>query len=273
MTGCDVHIFNSSGGWSDADLKAATNVVQTAGIPGGLKGLEVDNRFGTVHITGTENGRASWTWKLAVRARSDAVAQQIASGASCKAELEGDHLSLVVSLPESKEPHSIQSDFEISRAESSQPSKLQNRFGPTDIADLAGDVEATNQNGRLEIRNIGGSVRARTSFATLSVSNTGPATLKNQNGALRATGIGGFLEANTSFASLVARDIGGAVTLHNQNGRIEASDIGGSLEARTSFASLVARDIGGPVHLRDQNGAIGSSRLGEMRTLQLHLTA
>ena len=255
MTGCGVHIFNSSGGWSDADLKAATNVVETVGIPDGLERLEVDNRFGTVHITGTENGRTGWTWRLAVRARSDAVAQQIASRASCKAELEGEHLSLVVSLPESKEPRRIQSDLEISVPKAAAV-QARNRFGATAIADLAGDVEATNQNGRLEIRNIGGSVRARTSFAALSVSNTGPATLRNQNGRIEATGIGGALEANTSFASLIARDIRGPASLNNQNGKIEAVAIRGLLDAKTSFASLIAQDIGGPVHLRDQNGSI-----------------
>ncbi len=255
MTGCDVHIINSSGGWSDADLKAATNIIQTAGIPAGLKSLAVENRFGNLHITGTDNGPTIWKWTLLVRARSDAVAQQIASGASCKADLDGDRLNLVVSLPESKEPHSFQSDFEIIMPKSAAL-RTQDRFGRTEIADLAGDVEATDENGRMEIRNIGGSVRARTSFDSLSVSNTGPATLKNQNGKIKAAAIHGLLDAKTSFDSLLARDIAGAATLHNQNGRIEATRIGGSLEAKTSFDSLVARNIGGPVRLRDQNGAI-----------------
>jgi hypothetical protein len=255
MTGCGVHISNFSGGWSDADLKAVTNVVQTAAIPASLKGLEVDNQFGTIHVTGTDNGTTAWTWKLAVRARNNSVAQRIASGASCKTETDGDHLKLVVSLPDSREPHSIQSDLEISVPKSAAV-RAQNRFGRTEIADVAGDVEAMNQNGRVEIRNVGGSVFARTSFDTLSVSNTGPATLKNQNGEIRAADIDGPLEASTSFASLTAQDIRGRSLLANQNGQIKATRIGGPLTAKTSFDSLVARDIDGPVHLRDQNGSI-----------------
>lgn len=251
MTGCDVHVSN----WSDADLTAVTNVIQTAGIPGDLKDLEVNNGFGTIHITGTDNGTTGWTWKLAVRSRSNSVAQQIASGASCKAELDDGHLNLMVSLPDSKEPHGIQSDLEISVPKSAAV-RVQNRFGMTDIADLGGDVEAADENGRLEIRNIGGSVRARTCFDTLSVSNTGPATLRNQNGKIEAAAVHGLLDAQTSFDSLIAKDIGGAAALRNQNGRIEATGIGGPLEANTSFDSLVARDIGGPVHLRNQNGSI-----------------
>jgi hypothetical protein len=252
MTGCDVHVPQS---WSDADLKTVTNVIQTAAIPVGLKDLEVDNRYGSVHIIGTDNGTNAWTWHLTVHAKTDAVAEKIVSGASCKVELNGDQLDLVVSLPDSPEPHSIQSDFQIS-VPKTVSIRTQNRFGPTDIADLTGNVEATDENGRLEIRNITGSVKAWTSFDSLFVSHTGSARLKNQNGRIEAEAIDGPLDAQTSFDSLVARDIRGAATLHDQNGRIEATGIDGPLDAKTSFDSLIARDIGGPAHLRDQNGSI-----------------
>ena len=252
ITGCDSHFTN---GWSAADLNAVTNVIQAAEIPIGLKTLEVDNRFGMVRIIGTDSGIPGWTWKLAVHAKNDSVAQQIASASSCKAELDGDKLKLVVSLPDTKEPHSIQSDFQISVPKLAAV-RTHNRFGPTEITDLVGNVEATGQNGSLEIRNIGANVRAQTAFNSLSVSNTGPATLKNQNGEILAVSIGGPLEATTSFASLITKEIRGQATLRNPNGRIEATGVAGRLDAKTSFNSLVARDIGGPVHLRDQNGSI-----------------
>ena len=260
MTGCNVHIGNVSGDWLDADLKAATNVIQTGAIPPSLQGLQVDNRFGTIHITGSESGAASWTWKLAVRARDDAAAARIATHASCKAEMDGNQLTLTVILPDMKEGHGIQSDFEIILPKSANV-RAENRFGRTDISDLAGDADAANQNGPVEIRDIGGHVRAQTSFETLSISNTGRAALKNQNGQIRAQAVGGSLEARTSFDSLIANDIRGPASLDNQNGKIEATAVGGSLDAKTSFDSLVARDIGGPVHLRDQNGSIKLARV------------
>ncbi|MGA2542092.1 MAG: hypothetical protein ABSG78_11115 [Verrucomicrobiota bacterium] len=255
VTGCGVHISTSSGSWSDADLKAATNLSRTAEIPAGLKNLEVDNPIGAIRITGTENGPARWTWKLAVRARTEALAQQIALGVNCKTEMEGGRLTLVVSVPDSKEPHSIQSDFEIS-APKSAAVRTQTHFGKTEIAGLGANVEAAAQNGAMEIHNIAGRVRARTSFDRMAVSDTGPATLQNQNGEIQAARIGGPLEAATSFALLRAEDIGGPATLANQNGEIKASAIRGLLDAKTSFASLVARDIGGRVHLRNQNGSV-----------------
>jgi DUF4097 and DUF4098 domain-containing protein YvlB len=260
LTGCKVHLFTSSGNWSDADLKAVTNFIQNAEIPASLKNLQVDNRNGAIHITGTENGPARWTWKVAVRARTDAIAQQIAAGVRCDTELDGGRLKLAVSVPESREPHSIQSDFEIS-APKFAAVRTQTHFGKTDLADLGGDVEAADQNGDMEIHHVGGHVRAQTSFASLAVSDTGPATLKNQNGDIQATRIGGPLEAETSFASLIAQDIRGPASLANQNGDIKATAIGGLLDAKTSFASHVARDIHGPASLTNQNGKIEATAI------------
>ena len=256
LTGCGVHF--ASGG-SDADLTATTNVIQTAAIPANLKGLKVDNRFGAIDIIGADTTN-TWTWKLVVRARTAGVAQQIASAARCEVELQGDQLNLVVSLPDTQEPHSYQSDFEI-RVPSPAAIQTQNRFGSTEIAGVAGNVAARGENGRMEIRDIGGSVNAENSFDSLSVHHAGPATLKSQNGRLEAVNIAGTLEAETSFDSLVARDISGAATLRDQNGRIEAAGIGGSLDAKTSFDSLTARDIAGPAHLRDQNGRITTTHV------------
>jgi len=261
LTGCGVHISRLSVGWSDADLTAATNLTQNAEIPASLQSLEVDNLSGAIHITGAESGPTRWTWKLTVRARTDALAQQIAAGVHCTPELDGGRLKLVVSTPEITEAHGIQSDFEIT-APKSAAVRTQTHFGRTEIADIRGDVEAEDQNGGMEIRNIGGHVRARTSFARLTVSDTGPAVLHNQNGQIEATRIGGPLEAGTSFASLMAQDIRGPATLADQNGAITATAIGGSLDAKTSFRSLNAQDIHRPAKLADQNGPIKATAIG-----------
>src|SRR5208283_4373239 len=95
------------------DLKAATNIVQSAAIPAGLKTLDVNNAFGVIRITGADNGPFGWSQKLTVRARTDADVQQFASNLLCQADLAGDRLKLVVTVPDSRDPHSFQSDLEI----------------------------------------------------------------------------------------------------------------------------------------------------------------
>jgi hypothetical protein len=254
LTGCNVRVSSLSGGWSDADLKVVTNVIQTAGIPAGLKTLEVDNRQGSIHITGTESGPIGWSQKLTVRARTDSIAQEIASAVSCQAQLDGDHLKLVVSMPDTREPHSFQSDLEITVPKSVSV-RTDNPYGRTVISGLNGDVEAAGQCGAVEIRDVGGKVRAHTSYAALKVSSTGPATLRNQCGGIEATGIRGSLDAETSYATLVARDIGGPVKLRNQCGRVEVEKAGDA-DIKTSYAGLRVKEINGDAFLVNQCGHV-----------------
>jgi hypothetical protein len=261
-TGCKFRIPMSSGNWLDSDLVAVTNSTRSADIPASLKYLAVDNPCGTIHVTGTETGTTRWTWKLTVHARTDAVAQEIARAMKCQAELDGGQLTILVSAPPSDEPHRIQSDFEITVPEPTAV-RTQTHFGDTDIAGLKADVEAANQNGRIEIHDIGGKISARTSFESMTISDTGAATLHNQNGEITATRIGGLLQAETSFAPITAQDIAGPARLANQNGEIKAIGISGSLEAKTSFDSLVVRDIHGRASLANQNGQIEATGIAE----------
>jgi DUF4097 and DUF4098 domain-containing protein YvlB len=258
LTGCNFQISNSSG-WSFSSLKAATNIVQSGEMPAGLKTLEVINAFGEIHITGTGNGPTGWSQKLTVRARTDAVVQQIASNFICKAELTGDRLKLVVTAPNSLEPHSFQSDLEIT-VPKSVAVQTHNQYGRTDISELSGDVEAASKFGAMELRDIGGKVRAETSYAALKVANTGPATLENQFGLIEAAGIRGPLDASTSYAALDARDIGGTVKLRNQFGRLHVEKAG-EADLKTSYAELRAKEINGDARLVNQFGRVAAEAI------------
>lgn len=271
LSGCVyVHVSDSS-----ADLKSKTNIVQTAVIPADLKSLVVDNRFGSIHVVGAGTGTAQWTWKLTVRARTDELAKEAAEAATCRTERDGDQLRLAVSLPDSKGQWSFQSDLDI-RLPATASLHTRNHFGETVISEVQRDVHAEGQNGAVEIRHVGGEVHAGTSFATLTVSKTGPATLANRNGRIEASDVGGALDAETSFASLLAQEVAGAANLRNRNGGIEASDIRGPLEAKTSFATLTASTIEGPVKLWNRNGSVEVSAVkgdAEVTTSFARLTA
>jgi len=258
LTGCYFHVSNSSG-WSFSSLRAATNLVQSAEIPAGLKTLDVINAFGEIHITGADNVPAAWSQKLTVRARTDAVVQEIASNFICKAELDGDRLKLIVTAPNSFAPHSFRSDLEIT-VPKSVAVQTHNQYGRTDISGISGDVEAASKFGAMELRDIGGKVRAETSYAALKISGTGPATLQNQFGSIEAIGIRGPLDAATSYASLDARDISGTVKIRNQFGRVHVEKAG-EADLKTSYAELRAKEINGDARLVNQFGRVAAEAI------------
>ena len=113
VAGCGFHVAN----WSNAELKATTNLVQNATIPAGLKTLDVNNAFGVIHITGSDNGPFGWSQKLTVRAHTDADLREFASNLLCHADLAGDRLQINVTAPDSREPHGFRSDPGNHRAE------------------------------------------------------------------------------------------------------------------------------------------------------------
>ncbi len=59
-SGC-IYVQNSSNGGSMADAKAMTNRTLTGDLPAGLKSLEIDNRFGFVHVIAANSGSLNWS--------------------------------------------------------------------------------------------------------------------------------------------------------------------------------------------------------------------
>jgi hypothetical protein len=258
-TGC-IYIHkdaSSSYSYSGGDLAASATRSITGELPTDLKALDVENHFGTIRVTATENGPAQFTWKLTVRARTDVLASNALDVARCEPVRNGDRVQLAFSPPANSDGLSYQSDLEI-QIPKSIALRTQNHFGSTTINGLAGDVEANGQNGSVDLRNIGGKVTAQTSFAFLKVDNVGPATLKSQNGQIEAADVHGPLNAETSFASLIARDIDGPAKLRAQNGRIEAIQIKGNVDLKTSFAELITKEVEGDATLANQNGRISA---------------
>jgi len=259
LAGCDLHISTSSNsfGWSTSDLKSSTNITQSAAIPAGVKSLEVVNAFGSLKITGADVDPApGWSQKLTVRAKTDAVVQQIASNFLCKSELIGDHLRLVVTAPNISDPHSFQSDLEVTVPKSIIV-QTRNQYGQTEIQGMNGDVEAKAQFGAMELRDLAGKVRAETTYAAMKVGHTGPATLKNQFGAIEAADIHGPLEAETSYAPLKAHDISGTLKLRNQFGAIQAEKAW-EADLKTSYAELNVKEIAGDARLVNQFGRVAA---------------
>ena len=253
-SGCN-NVFNSSSGSFGGNLNSVTNVTRKGEIAANLESIEVDNQFGAVNIVAAGDGPGEWSWTLTLRAKNDSLAKEAADAVNCKADQTGGLLRLLVSLPNLGGKLNIRSDLEI-RVPKSVDVRTMNRFGNTTISGLKGDVDATGKHGAVNIQNIGGKVKAQTSFASMTVSDVGPAALKNQHGGIEATHIRGALDAETSFASLVAKDIGGPVTLRNQHGGIEVVGAKGNADLKTSFASLSAEKIAGLATFANQNGSV-----------------
>lgn len=254
--GCHITTSDSS----EPRLTAVAQVAQKGAIPADLETLEVDNSFGAVNVTAAEIETGEWSWTLTVRAQTDALAKEAADATKYRAEREGGRLRLAVAFPEAKGPRRFQSDFEI-RLPKSVAVRTVNRFGRTTITGVAKDVDATGHHGSVSISSVDGQVRAKTAFSSLTIHDTGPATLLSHHGSINATSVRGSLDAETSFASLTARQIAGSVKLRNHHGSVETAAVKGDADIKTAFAALRVDGIEGDATLANQHGSVNARNI------------
>lgn len=259
LVGCYSRSSDSMG-YSSADFRYTTNVVVRGQIDGALKRLEVDHRLGRVRIVGTEDPMGEWSWTLTVRARNEGSAIDAVASADLRSRSTQDRLELTLSLPGTDGRWQFESELEI-RLPKAIAVETENRFGATEIAGIAADIEVWAQNGSVRVKEVEGRVYAETSFASLDVRDTGPTTVKNHNGPILVEGVEGALDAETSFGSLTVEDVRGPVRLRNRNGPIELVRAASAADIATSFGRVSVRDISGNVTLVNRNAGISGSAI------------
>ncbi len=250
---------------TQGDLRAKAIVTQTNAIPNDIKELEIDNSFGPVGIVGTDDGPTDCLWTLTAYAETDALAQEAAGAAKFETRREGDRLRILVTLPTSRNNRSYNSNLQI-QAPRSISVWTRTTFGKTAVAKISGDVNASGQHGSMDIRDVNGSVRAKTSFGSMKVGRSGTATLENQHGEVEVEHITGPADVETSFGKIEISHVTGPVKIRNQHGSIVVGTVEGDAELTTSFGSLVARGVSGNASLQNQHGSIEAKEVkGSLR--------
>ncbi len=100
-------------------------------------------------------------------------------------------------------------------------------------------VDLTTAGGAIEIDDVGGDVRARTS-----------------GGKIEVEGAVGHVDLHTSGGPIQVDDVDGDVRARTSGGSVEISEVTGEVEARTSGGHVQVHDVGGAVFARTSGGRI-----------------
>lgn len=259
--GCYVRVSSSSQSQSER-WNAETNLVLNGAIPTDIRAIEVVNRNGRVRITGTDSQEGRWEQRLTLRARTAADFGAAENAIAGKLTIQDGKARLSVAAAGSR-AFGFTSELEISIPKHIAV-QVRNEYSAITVSDLNSDLDVIAQSGAVEVRNVKGSVRARNSYASLSVENVGRADLRNTSGRIEAVGVHGSLNAETSYAALTARDVEGSVRLRNQSGRIDAENTGDA-DIETSYANLSVRNVSGTARLCNSSGRITAESIsGEL---------
>jgi hypothetical protein len=259
VVGCAQATVKKRSTASTPELLFSTNITQKGQALPGLKGVEVGNRYGDIEVLGTDEATASWSWSLTVDARDQIRATEALRAVTCTTNDDGI-LHIIVSLPEARADYRFKSDLKL-RVPKSNTVRTRTSYGVTHISHLTNAVHATGQNGAIAIEDVHAKVQAETSYAGLTVSDSGPAFLQNRSGLIEATGIRESLDAETSYAALTVRKVDGPATLQNQSGAIDAADIKGNADLKTSYATLTVQNVTGNATLKNRSGSINAKAI------------
>ncbi|MCU0917571.1 MAG: DUF4097 domain-containing protein [Planctomycetes bacterium] len=184
--------------------------------------LDVDTSSGSIKVTGTDGNEASITALIVARALTEAEAQDLAEQVEIRSDTDAETLKIRADTPDLTNNRSISVSYTIT-----VPRRM--------------SVLALSHYGSLDIANMNGAVKGKTS-----------------SGSIEAQTIGGSLDLDTSYGSITCRSIAGPATLlRSSSGSITVADLKGSAKILTSYGSIICRDSGGPeLDLKSSSGSI-----------------
>ena len=119
-------------------------------------------------------------------------------------------------------------------------------------------VEIRTGGGSIELKEIGGYVRARTSGGSIELDEAaGPAELQTSGGPIHVEELRGDLVARTSGGWIRVSDVAGEVEVRTSGGPIKIDEVAGPVLAHTSGGPISARFTSPPEgHLETSGGSI-----------------
>ena len=133
---------------------------------------------------------------------------------------------------------------------------LASSFAGIRFADVKGSVTCTGTNSRVNGVRAGKTVTVRNTFGAVDITEAEGVDIENSNAKIGVRGIRGGAILTTSFGAIDASDIRGNVTAVNSNASVSLTDIGGSADVRTGFGKVTLNRIHGSVKVSSDNGGV-----------------
>lgn len=200
--------------------------------------LKITNNFGDIEIKKVSSKDISFEAKIHVRYSDEAAARKYIKEAIQVTEGEVTNISILDAPFHVEQKYSdAMVDFIIYIPEGIDVD-VRNSFGNLQV-EGAGEVEVTNSNGDIVIKNCTKASQIKASFGDIHIVGlSGDTNIINSNGNIKVKNVEGSVKANTSFGNVVINDIKGDVKAVSSNGNIEVYEITGNIECSTSFGNV-----------------------------------
>lgn len=244
---------------------------QTNGNPA----VEVESKFGSVHVSAASGNTVTAVVKVTARDRSDAAAKKLAESARVEIKGSGDRVTVRAGLPKDMkgdDDRGIEIDVTVTLPADSRL-ELESKFGAVDITGVKGGVKVETGFGEVTIKE-SANLDLTSSFGEVNLGGiTGSMTVESKMGSVNAYGVPGGRIKNSYGEVDVNRPAGpvditssmGEITVKGCRGGTISSSYGevtveldpsfsGRIEAEASFGDI---DSDYPLQSKDKKKSYG----------------
>ncbi len=241
ISGCDFQI----GGWGQA--KYERTVQRQAPLAAGST-LIAETSFGSVTITGADVTECSVIARICGRAPTEEEAQLLAEQVKIELEVVSSTMTVKAYKPPKKNKRSISISYDIIVPKQTNI-ECASSYGAIELANINGQARGKTSSGSINAKNIEGSVNLDTSYGHVNCRNiTGDnLTVKSSSGSITAEIIKGSAQLTTSYGPITCTDMSdGDIKLKTSSGKIKLSNASfGDCDAHTSYGSIVSDELKG----------------------------
>jgi len=243
QTGCDINL----GSWSQA--KYERTVERQAPLADGST-LAAQTSHGFVTVTGADVTECTVVAEICGRAPSEEEAQELAEQVDIELEMVGDTLTVEADKPQAGRNRSISISYTITVPRQTNL-ECGSSYGAIEIDDIHGDVRGKTSSGSITAENIEGSVDLHTSYGSITCKDMseGDIRLKSSSGTIKLTNASfGRCEAHTSYGAVVCKVLtGSSIKLHSDSGSIKVTTaVSDVSDLSTSYGRITGRQLTTP---------------------------
>ena len=253
VIGCDIQI----GDWGKA--KYERTVQEQAPLAPGST-VVAQTSFGSITIIGADVTDCNVVAQIRVQAPTEEEAREIAEKVEIKLEPVGQTLTVKAEKPPKKRGRSISISYDITVPKQTNV-ECTSSYGAIELSNIDGDVKGKTSSGSISAENIQGSAQLDTSYGPVTCKDISGDNIKvkSSSGAINAENIRGSAELDTSYGSITCDDIsGGDVKLKTSSGNIKLSKAScGDCDVHTSYGSITTDNLkGNSLKLHSGSGSI-----------------
>ncbi|MFZ1731720.1 MAG: DUF4097 family beta strand repeat-containing protein [Bacteroidota bacterium] len=223
--------------------------------------VEVESKFGEVHISAGSGNTVDVAVKVTARERSESAAKKLAEAARVEIKGSGDRVTVRVALPEKMkgdEDRGIEIDVRVTLP-SASVLDLRSKFGAVTVTGVKGSVKVGTDFGEVKIKECA-NLDLTSSFGEIALGGiTGTMSIESKMGEIKAWGVPGG-RIKSSYGEIEVTRPSGPIDINSSMGEITVKGCrGGTISSSYGEVTLVMdKSFSGRIEAETSFGDIDS---------------